>query len=133
MQRLKRARWLTAILMLALSLSGCYAAPLADHELCRIGRRNVEAGADGQTAPYPVTVGAGQRVQIRYVAEFTEGSAEFRLEDQATLPVWREAVRSSGSVVLAQAAPSLPGQYNVVLKFNKMGNHTVCWIVDVTR
>jgi hypothetical protein len=131
------------LMLVALSLfmvAGCATtSSIASTDLCKFFRQTMGEVADGETAPLPIQLQAGQQVNIQYVAEFTQGSATFVLLNEAGTPIWSQPITTSAAnggsattpVPITVDAELSEGAYNVVIAFTDMNKHQICWRVDV--
>jgi hypothetical protein len=125
------------VLLMSLSavlLSGCSSAsdPFVDSELCKYYRVNSGEIADGQSAPYPITVEKGQRVSLSYMARIPEGSADFQLLTDLSEPTWQTSIKVGNTpTTLGIDSPLAEGQYNMIITFHDAKGYKICWKVDV--
>lgn len=128
-RRLARFACLVTLFTLSLTLSGCFQTALTDDALCRTARKNVALAADGDSAPMPVDVLAGQRLTIRYLASYTAGTVEYQVLDQQAKILGRGTLPPSATPTTITPEVNLSaGTYTVILRFNGVGQHTICWL-----
>lgn len=133
MRGIIRCALLISLLSLALSACGSPASPLLSSDLCKYYRQTAGEVAGGETAPLPVEVEAGQKISITYIGEFSadQGSATFFVLNDLSDPLWQQKITPSQSpVTLTPDVQLTAGNYNVIIAFNAMGKHLICWKVE---
>jgi hypothetical protein len=95
----------------------------------------VGAAASGDSAPWPLVISAGQRISIQYVSEVAAGEARFVLHnDQTDLPLWTSDPlmgKANPAQTIMPPVETPPGNYFILLRSQALGQHTLCWRVEV--